>query len=517
MKLRQIALAAAVVAAAPAYALTPAQAVGATQLWITGASAPTNSVFQGAMTLCRGVSYKDASRPVAATITNPGALDVHMYLESTGLEPGKSSGDRVAYACTVETADGRGGALEGQTVVIYHTVEGGSFNAYTPALRAVGETTPFVPSTLRRITEVADLGAGCGTQGAGNGVATAVTISGVVNNIQRYNSCATTTVTLPTPAVPAGAVNVAGDTGPRQSAGGFSDTEYLINKLNLGVDNSLDAIGSEVNTNIGQAFGVGVSYPLYYQLQQNDIAAGNLAATCDDAPFTATAPNLTAACQPNLAAATYSAVASASTSSGVTAATFGGSAAGVVNFARRAPTSGTQSASNLRFLAAPCARAEAGGQLNPTRSTDSTATLVVTEQSGTGGVKSALNAATGAGQFGLGIVSMENTPAPTASADRWAFVKLDGVSGNSDSFQRANAIAGSYPFWFELAAFTSTAPGAPAAGADLVAAINASLQNPNLTNLKGLFLTPLSGADAAVDSNATAFTRFGNSCQPLTR
>ena len=514
MKLRQIALAAAVVAAAPAYALTPAQAVGATQLWITGASAPTNSVFQGAMTLCRGMSYKDASRPVAATITNPGALDVHMYLESTGLEPGKSSGDRVAYACTVQTADGRAGALEGLPVVIYHTVEGGSFNAYTPALRAVGETTPFVPTTLQRITEVTDLGAGCG---AGNGTATAITISGVVNNIQRYNSCARTTVTLPTPAVPAGAVNVAGDTGPRQSAGGFSDTEFLINKLNLGVVNALDAIGTEVNTNIGQAFGVGVSYPLYHQLQLNDVAAGNLTAATCTTGFTATTPNLTAACQPNLAAATYSATANAATSSGVSAATFGGSAAGVVNFARRAPTSGTQSASNLRFLAAPCARGDAGGELPPTRTTDSTATLAVTEQSGTSGVKAALNTASIAGQFGLGVVSMENTPAPTASVDRWAFVKLDGVSPNSDSFQRANAIAGSYPFWYELAAFTSTAPGAPAQGADLVAAINASLQNPNLTNLKGLFLTPLSGADAAVDSNATAFTRFGNSCQPLTR
>jgi hypothetical protein len=517
MKLRQIALAAAVVAAAPAYALTPAQAVGATQIWITGASAPTNSVFQAAMSLCRGVSYRDASRPVANVITNPGTLDVHMYLESTGLEPGKSSGDRVAYACTIETADGRAGALEGQPVVIYHTVEGGSFNAYSPALRSVGDTNAFLPTTLQRITEVSDLGAGCGTQGSGNGVATAVSISGVVNNIQRYNSCARTTVTLPTPAAPAGSVNVAGDTGPVQSAGGFSDTEYLINKLNLAVDSDLSTIGSEVNTNIGQGFGVGVSYPLYFQLQQNDIAAGNLAATCDDAPFTATAPNLTAACQPSIAAATYAAIANVSSAGGVNASLFGGSATGVVNFARRAPTSGTQSASNLRFLSAPCARGLAGGELTPTRTADSTPTLVVTEQSGTGGVKTALNAATGAGQFGLGVMSLENTPAPTATADRWAFVKLDGVSSNTDTFQRANAIAGSYNFWYELVAFTSSVAGAPAQGPDLITALNSSMQNPNLTNLKGLFLTPLSGADAAVDSNATAFTRFGNSCQPLTR
>jgi hypothetical protein len=505
--------------------LTPAEAVGATQLWITGASAPTNSVFQAALTLCRGVSYRDASRPVANVVTNPGTLNVHMYLENafvpgppvSGAEPGKGSGDRVAYACTIETADGRAGALEGQNVVIYQTVEGGSFNAYSPALRAVGDTNSNLPTTLQRITEVSDLGAGCGTQGGGNGVATAVTISGVVNNIQRYNSCARTTVTLPTPAVPAGSVNVAGDTGPRQSAGGFSDTEYLINKLNLAVSTDLGTIGSEVNTNIGQGFGVGVSYPLYYQLQLNDVAAGNLtAATCTTA-FTAAAPNLTAVCQPNMSAATYSAIANRNAAASINASIFGGAAAGKVNFARRAITSGTQSASNLRFLSSPCATSDAQGALAPSRVANSTATFVVTEQSGTGGVKTALNTATGLGEFGLGIMSLENTPAPTATVDRWAFVKLDGVSSDRDAFQRANAISGNYNFWYELVAFTSSVTGTPAEGPDLLTGIVSSLQNPNLTNLKGLFLTPLSGADAAVDSNATAFTRFGNSCSPLSR
>ena len=36
-----------------------------------------------------------------------------------------------------------------------------------------------------------------------------------------------------------------------------------------------------------------------------------------------------------------------------------------------------------------------------------------------------------------GWVSMENTPASTASTDRWAFVKLNRVSPNSDAQQRA--------------------------------------------------------------------------------
>lgn len=512
MKFTKIALAAAALVSAPAFALTPAQAVGATQLWITGASAPTNAVFQGVMTLCAGMSYKDAS---GVTQTNPGTLNVHTYLTGTGAEPGKSSGDQMAYACEVQTHDGRAGDLEGTKVVVYHTVEGGSFNAYSPALIAAGEVNSNLPSTLSRITEVADL-AGSGRCAAGVGTPMALTVSGVVNNagpgtgIVRYNSCTAAASSLTTVTLATGAVSVAGDAAPVVSIGGFSDTEYVINKLNLGVATDVGAIGTTAKTNIGQAFGVGVSYPLYYKLQQNDIASGSLAATCDDAPFTATAPNLTLACQPNLPSSRYTAAANFATSGGVNASLFGGLATDVVRLARRAATSGTQSASNIRFLNAPCAAGDAGGALTPTRATDSTSTLIVNENSGTGNVKTTLNTATGAGQFAMGIVSMENTPAPTATADRWAFVKLDGVSPNSDSFQRANAMDGSYSFWYELELFVAaTASGTP--GETLLTQVNNALGNPEVTNLKGLFLTPASGA---VASNVGKSFRDGNSCAP---
>lgn len=502
MKLNQIALAVAAMAAAPAFALTPAQVGGATQMWITGASAPTNSVFLGAMTLCKGVSYKDAAGIVQ---TNPGAIDAHMYLESTGLEPGKSSGDRVAYACTVDTFDDRAGVLEGTKVVLYHTVEGGSFNAYAPALIAAGDTNANLPASLQRITELADLGA-VGKCAAGAATNTTVSVSGVNNTIPRYNSCGRTTVTLAT-----GAVNVAGDTAPTVSIGGFSDTEYLINKLNLEVATDLGTIGSEVNTNIGQGFGVAVSYPLYAQLQKND---GLIATTAADGEACDGVYN-TLACQPSLAAQLYSTVANRDAAGAINASLFGGLATGKVNFVRRAITSGTQSASNLRFLNKPCATGDAQGALSPARVADSTATFVVTEQSGTSGVKSTLNTATGAGEFGLGVVSLENTPAPTATADRWAFVKLNGVTPNlaaGDTFQRAEAIKGNYDMWYELVAFTAAT--APQAGIDLMTAVNASLGNPELTNLKGLFITPLAGVPGA---NVSKGTRFGNSCQAISQ
>ena len=153
---------------------------------------------------------------------------------------------------------------------------------------------------------------------------------------------------------------------------------------------------------------------MYLQLQKNDVAAGLLAATCDDG--SATAPNLTPACQPSLPAQRYTTVANRDSIGGVDGSLFGGPAGSVVNLARRVPTSGTQSASNIRFLDKPCATGASQGALEPARATDSTGTAVVTEQSSTGGVKTALNAATGANQFALGVMSDGKHP----GADRYS-------------------------------------------------------------------------------------------------
>lgn len=493
MKLSKIALAVAALGTTPmAFALTPAQVAAGptTYIWLSGASAPTNAVFRSVMSLCNGIAG------------NGGANDAHMYLESSGTEPGRSSGDRVAYACTMSSA---AGSLAGKKVVVYHTVEGGSFNAYAPHLSMAGEPNPngYLPGNIKRINNLALLGGG-GKCAAGGAATTSVTLNGVAYPIGRYNNCSDTVTKTFTASLKGDASGLPGQSYPD---GGFSDTEYAINQQNLDIALSLSSIGDEVATNIGQAFGVVVSYPLYLQLQKNDVAAGILAATCDDG--SATAPNLTPACQPSLPAQRYTAIAGLGTIGSVDGSLFGGPAGSVVNLVRRVPTSGTQSASNLRFLNKPCATALSQGALDPARATDSTATAIVTEQSGTSGVKSALNAATGAGQFALGVVSMENTPAPTATTDRWAFVKLDRVSPNSDAQQRAEAMDGSYNFWYELAAFTaggSVSPASPSASA-LITAVSATLGE---SDLKGIFATPVAGASGPTSKGA----RLGNSCQP---
>ena len=498
MKMKKIALAIAALGITPAaFALTPAQIDTTTmRLWLTGSSSNFNAVFKAVMTLCKGVSYRDAG----GNQTNPGVIDAHMYLESTGTAPGETSGDRVAYACTVDTFDNRARSLEGKKVVVYHTVEGGSFNAYAPHLRIAGDPNPNIPATLRRIRNVESLGDSCG---AGAGYAHLVNISGVKNFIKRYNSCATTPVTF----TPGQALRANVFQNPDRPEGGFSDMEYLINQLNLNIATDLSSIGAEIPTNIGQGFGIAVSYPLYFQLQKNDITAGMIAATCDDAPFAATAPNLTLACQPNLPAQRYTAAAYKDGAGAIDGSLFGGAVGSKVHLARRKITSDTQMASDMRFLNKPCATGESGGALEPSRSTDSTATYVVTESWSTDFVKTELSNATNANEFGLGVVSMGNIP--VGSGNKWAFVKLDRVSPNSDSFQRAEAINGSYNFWYELVAFTAST--AFLEGSDLIAGINTSLGNPELTNLPGLFITAAAGVSG---SNVSKGYRNGNSCQP---
>ena len=96
MKLKQITLAVAALATAPvALALTPAQIDGSTaRLWLSGASFSTAAVYNGVLTLCKGMKYKGARGIIH---TNPGVPDVHLYLESTaaGKLPG-GAGDRMA-------------------------------------------------------------------------------------------------------------------------------------------------------------------------------------------------------------------------------------------------------------------------------------------------------------------------------------------------------------------------------------------------------------------------------------
>ena len=521
MKLNQIILAASAVCVTPvAFALTPAQIDNSTvRLWLTGSAALADPIFKAVLSTCQGMTYRDNH---GVYYTNPGVRDAHIYLESASADklPG-AAGERMAYVCTIDTQDDRAGSLESRKVVVYHSVEGGSFSAYSPHLRIMGDTNNNLPNSLARINNIEGLAQNGQCAAAAAAESISINLGGLYNLVNVYRGCALTNQTFEVGQ--ARRANVFAS--PDRPEGGYSSTEYVINQLNLNIGIGLDSIGSEIPVGIGQTFGVAVSLPLYYQLQKNDIAAGKIAATCDDAPSTSTNPNQTGACQPNMAASTYTAIANSDSIGFVDGTLFGAAAtppgtSGKIQFHRRHNISGVQSASNLRFLNKPCATSEAVGALEPSRSAHSTARVNVLETYSNRSVSDRLDYATDRGEFGLGVMSMEITRS-NAYSSRWAFVKLDGVSPNFTSTgavdykQRANAIEGNYTFWYMPVAFTANT--AFTEGYDLIGAVNiAFLGGPVLTNATtGLFGDPAhSWVQGRNEAFIGKFSRANISCQP---
>lgn len=475
MKIRSIASAAALVClASPAFALTPGQIDGTTvQLWISGATAPTAAVYGAISKLC---ADEDGT---------PGADDLHVYLEKTPVNavdafPGKSnSGKFAAYACTMGP---NAGSLAGVKTVVYHTYDGGSFEAYTPHLKLAGEVNNSVPASLKRLKNIAT-------------TAACVAHPTVAKT---YTGCGTDTVNF--------VANTSPYSLPTLPIGGISDTEYTLNQLNLGISKSLAEIGVEVSTNVGQGFGVAVSYPLYMAMQaaQGLTAGGACAAT--EVAGVVTAVNTTAACQPNINRQKYAALVSSAVED-KDASLLG--AAGALTVERRVGTSGTQSASNAFFLNRPCATGLPGGALslegsNLPGSTTYSGGVTIRSNNGSTDVKNNLTAASTAGTNAIGVLSLENSP---SSTEKFAFLKLNGVSPTVDTFQRQTAINGDYEFWYEMVAFTANSAGTE--GADLMNGLTTVLADPAITNLKGLFVTAGSGLSGTTVSKGY---KAGNAC-----
>lgn len=481
MKLNQIALAVATVCASPAFALTPAQIDSTTyQFWLSGATAPTSSVYKAVSALC-----VDAD-------ANGQPDDLHTYLSSnvatadepTDAFPGKSkAGKFAAYACTMGPL---AGSLDGQKAVVYHTFDSGSFEAYTPHLYLAGEVHPLVSNTLKRLNDITAGGSTC---------------TALVAPANTYDNCGLTTVTI--------AANASPFSTPTLPVGGYSDTEYTLNQLNLGISKSISDIGVDSPTNVGQGFGLATSYPLYFQMQKKDIAKGKIAASCDDAPASSTSPNLTAACQPNATRQEYSSVVSAGGVTNKDASLFGAPAGSVLKVERRVGTSGTQSSSNAFFLSTPCSSL---GGLSPAGTNTAGTTsfnagkVLVRSNNGSGDVKTQLTNASTAGEYAIGLLSLENVPSAT---EKFAFVKVNSVSPNIDAKQRQTAIDGDYELWYELVAFTASS--APAEAADLINGTVTALGDPTVTDLTGLFVTRAAGVTGA---NVSKGAKQGNACAP---
>ena len=191
---------------------------------------------------------------------------------------------------------------------------------------------------------------------------------------------------------------------------------------------------------------------------------------------------------------------------------FGAAATSVIKVERRVGTSGTQSSSNAFFLNTPCATGLPGGGLTPAGSniagtqSYNGGKVLVRSNNGSGDVKTQLTAASTAGELAIGVLSLENVP---SASEKFAFVKLNGVSPNVDAKQRQTAIDGDYEFWYELVAFTAN--DAFSEGADLINGTVVALGDPSITDLTGLFVTAGAGVSG---SNVSKGYKQGNACSP---
>lgn len=462
-KLNQLVLAVAatlVAGQAMAAAVKPADITAARQAgtlqeaWVSGNSAPTYNVFQG---------YADGC--------DAGTVSFFHDKATTGVVKPGSAGNFMAYACT------RGGKVS----VMYHTIDGGSYNAFAPHIEGL---------KLNRLKNVDSAhNTTCALQSGS-------TFSAGTNQpaVAIYNNC--TSVTGAT----------AADASPTLPDGGFSDVEAAL----FGKD--VSAAGTQTSANYGQVFGIVVSVPLYRAMQaaQGIYANTTVAASSD--------PDFLPANAPNISSTQYGSIVSGTIPDwSVLLGTLG--TGKNIYVGRRTNSSGTQASSNAFFLKNPCNGDPAiAGALFPLAAADSSSTVIVTEDSSTSTLKGRFNTS----NFIIGVMSLENNwRGESAANGGYRYIKLDGAhpetaipgSGStSDLTARYTAANGVYNYHIEMVNFVANT--ATPFGAQVINDITSAFQNVPCSDVpRGMTLNPLSGSSCAAGAQVARGTRFGNNCQ----
>lgn len=466
--------------------VTPAQIEAARvantldQAWISGASAPTKTIYEAWAKGCKANTLSIFSTSTNTT-TTPGSI-----------------GNYNAYAC-----ERTGGT---RLAVLYHTVDGGSLNAYTP--HTIGA----------KLARIAYAGRTVGaTGGCGATVLTYNDSTNAQNNATVYKACAQIGVNLPASGANAtsngtNSTAVAADAnGPQTPIGGFSDVEAALFPAAIG-GGSLIGKGTETNAFLVQGFGVAVSIPLYRKLQEVQGLSDVDATTYDPA----NAPSLS-----------KGQIASVLQEGGAVSAVESwfpilGDAAGAeeVIVQRRVDTSGTQSSSNAYFLGNPCL-ASAG----LTASSVSSGAYQVVLNSGSGNVKAGITTASNntnlAKTYAIGVLSLENDWRVESAANAgYRYIKIDGVHPEQGDVVNARAAfaTGKYTFANELKAFVAaTAP----AGFQrtIVGTLVAALRNPAAAQCavlpRGIALAA-DGGNTSCESGVVRaqYTKSGKNCAP---
>jgi hypothetical protein len=445
------------------------------QAWITGATAPTQTVYEGWVRGCDVDTNTIFSTQSGTTNLRPGSI-----------------GNFSAYACK------RGGKVS----VLYHTLDGGSLNAYTPHT---------VNTVLARIKYV----------GTGNGCAASATYTDNANSNNSalvYKGCALVGRALSGPGGTASSADntfnqtaLSADTlGPQRPVGGYSDVEAALFPASIGGGN-VSSKGTETEVGVGQVFGVAVSKPLYRALQTAQGLSDVDANTFDPV----NAPNINSSQYASLIAA-----------NGTTTwdVLLPGNTAKVI-LARRAETSGTQASSNAFFLKNPCASGVNQATQPSDASNSVSGSYEVTLHSGSGNVKTALtnasNAVNAADQFAIGVLSVENNwRTDSSSSNGYRYLKLDGVHPEADDVAsgRKAAARGEYKFHMEMRQFIRADGQHPktAFEASVLNEITAQLKNPPANSCttfpRGLTLNPGNGSACTYGVEIAKMTNFGSNC-----
>lgn len=443
------------------------------EVWLSGSSSSVYSIFRGFSLVCDDNSVSVFNAGAATTAQRPGAVN---------------AGDLLAYACK-----------RGATVVIaYHSVEGGSYNAYLPHFPA--NSIPNLPGkvVLRRLKALDN--------------STCVLASGSLNigtdnnAVSVYRSCS-----IVTPSASTVVTEVTATLKPPSlPAGGYSDVEFQMNALGGSTSLSQNN-GTEVPLNLDLVFGLAVSTNLYRTLQvaQNIYSSTAVAATSD--------PSFDPAFAPNIKSSLYNSLAASLVAdwSGV----LGNAGAGKkILVARRNNTSGTQASSNTFFLRDPCARGVSGSML-ASRAIDTTPTNIITEDTSSSRLKATLSNATAANEFAIGVLSLENNWRTDIDNNQYRFVKLDGVHPEAGDIvtARASIVSGQYDYIAEVYSFVANT-AANTYSATLINDISTALTEPTDCNKvsRGTALNPLRlfNGSTTCQAQSAKISRLHNSCSP---
>ncbi len=508
MKLKLIAVAAALCSVGSAHALDPAATAAATQkIYVSGASA---------LRLSFGAYIQE--------ICAPAEFDVYFDDAGTvgdGIPTNADGVNSRAYSCKLAMPVGNYAA--GSDVVVYKRDQGGSTAGVNPILS---------PAATSRMD---------------------VTVAGCVRNIAL-------------PAAPAPATDIQTPSYLCSSTdatavpdGGLSDVEPSLLQQTINRQTGAAALTIPSTVTFGSVvqgiFGVAVNKKLYARLQQAQGLTGDVPA--DQDTWTSTdIDNI-----PSLPTEFVRAAFANGGLTGVAAAARGWNivvpaaplvAGKTVNVCRRVEGSGTQAASNAFFMLNPC-QAGYGATLTPGgfAQTAGSATQGVAgtfgtlgvratgtayrEDTGTGGVETCLGTtvegavnpsdASDNEAYGLAVLGRENNPRANGGDKGYRFVKLDGVAPI-----RALAKAGDYPFVFEATMQWNTAN--PALNSDKIAFLtnlrsnvgrSASLAKADGDTRQGVMAPPATYAVPYLSLTNVDELAFGsrvgrannNSCTPL--